>query len=68
MIYEKRGRWCFRDSEGRLRKFDTKEAAELAAAGVIIVKHEPVESPVEDEFVEEFEEEILDGEEEEEDY
>jgi len=30
MIYEKRGRWCFRDSKGRLHKYSTKHEAEAA--------------------------------------
>jgi len=29
-IFEKRGRWCFRDSKGTLFKFATKEEAEIA--------------------------------------
>jgi len=31
MIYEKRGKFCFRDAEGKLHKFPTKEEAEKAA-------------------------------------
>ena len=26
-IFEKRGKWCYRDSQGKLFKFDTEEAA-----------------------------------------
>jgi hypothetical protein len=26
-IYEKRGKWCYRDAEGNLFKFDTEQAA-----------------------------------------
>ena len=26
-IFEKRGKWCYRDAEGKLFKFDTEEAA-----------------------------------------
>lgn len=34
MIYEKRGRFCFRDAAGKLYKFNTKVEAEKAAGGV----------------------------------
>jgi hypothetical protein len=31
MIFEKRGKWCLRDKDGRLHKFDTEaEAKEFA--------------------------------------
>lgn len=26
-IYEKRGKWCYRDADGNLFKFDTEQAA-----------------------------------------
>jgi hypothetical protein len=26
-VYKKRGKWCYRDAKGTLRKFDTKEEA-----------------------------------------
>ena len=29
-IFEKRGRWCFRDEAGKLHKFGTEEEAKLA--------------------------------------
>ena len=32
-IFEKRGRWCFRDEKGKLHKFST-EAEAKAASGV----------------------------------
>jgi|TARA_R110000803_G_scaffold169839_1_gene232878 hypothetical protein len=32
MIYEKRGKWCWRGKDGNLRKFPTKEAALAALA------------------------------------
>ena len=31
MVYEKRGRFCFRDDSGRLFKFKTQQEAEKAA-------------------------------------
>ena len=31
MIYEKRGRWCYRDSAGNLHKFVTEAAAKESA-------------------------------------
>ena len=34
MIFEKRGRWCYRDDNGILHKFATEEAAKLAAGWV----------------------------------
>jgi len=27
MIFQKRGRWCYRDPKGKLHKFSSKEAA-----------------------------------------
>ena len=30
-IYEKRGRWCVQDDNGKLRKFATEEAARIFA-------------------------------------
>ena len=35
MIYEKRGRWCFEDKDGRLRKFVTEAEAKAAYEGTI---------------------------------
>ena len=35
MIYNKRGRWMFRDEKGMLHKFNTKAEAEKAAGGVV---------------------------------
>ena len=32
MIYEKRGRWCWRGKDGNLRKFPTEAAAKAALA------------------------------------
>lgn len=29
-IYEKRGRWCYRDEKGTLHKFDTEAEAKAA--------------------------------------
>jgi hypothetical protein len=40
MIFEKRGRWCFQDKDGRLRKFDSEAEAKAAAAGLTIVTEE----------------------------
>ena len=33
MIYEKRGRWCWRDKDGNLHKFVTEAAAKASIAG-----------------------------------
>lgn len=33
-IYEKRGRWCVRYDNGKLKKFNTEEEAKLAAGWV----------------------------------
>ena len=33
MIYEKRGRWCYRDAAGKLHKFVTEAAAKASVAG-----------------------------------
>ena len=33
-IFEKRGRWCFRDEAGKLHKFGTEEEAKLALGWV----------------------------------
>jgi hypothetical protein len=35
-IFEKRGKWCFRDHEGKLHKFDTAEEA-VQAGGLVHV-------------------------------
>jgi hypothetical protein len=35
MIFEKRGKFCFRDEKGKLHKFKTKAEAEKAAGGVV---------------------------------
>ena len=34
MIFEKRGKWCYRNDDGRLFKFSTEEEAKLAAGWV----------------------------------
>jgi hypothetical protein len=34
MIFEKRGKFCFRDNKGKLHKFNTLVEAEKAAGGV----------------------------------
>jgi hypothetical protein len=33
MIFEKRGRWCYRDPAGKLHKFVTEAAAKASVAG-----------------------------------
>mgnify|MGYP001245118539 CR=1 FL=1 len=33
-IFEKRGKWCFRDQRGKLRKFDSAEEA-VQAGGLV---------------------------------
>lgn len=40
MIYEKRGRWCFRDDKGTQHKFDTLAEAK-AAYGFPEIVEEP---------------------------
>ena len=35
MIFEKRGKFCFRDENNKLHKFKTKEEAEKASGGVV---------------------------------
>jgi hypothetical protein len=35
MVFEKRGKFCFRDGKGNLHKFKTKAEAEKAAGGVV---------------------------------
>jgi hypothetical protein len=34
MIYEKRGKWCYRNEAGRLTKFATEEEAKKAAGWI----------------------------------
>ena len=34
MIFEKRGKWCYRDDNGKLQKFATEEEAKKAAGWV----------------------------------
>ena len=34
MVFEKRGKWCYRNDDGRLFKFSTEEEAKLAAGWV----------------------------------
>lgn len=41
MIFQKRGRWCFRDENGRLHKFST-EADAKAAYGIVDAPKEEV--------------------------
>jgi hypothetical protein len=43
MIFEKRGKWCYRNDDGKLFKFSTEEEAKLAAGWV-----PPVEEILED--------------------
>ena len=54
MIFEKKGRWCYRDEQGNLQKFSTEEEA-VKAAGWI----PPVEETLDgdEEEAEDFEEE-----------
>jgi hypothetical protein len=40
MIFEKRGRWCYRDESGKLRKFSTEEEAKISAGWVPPVPEE----------------------------
>jgi len=49
MIYEKRGQWCWRDSNGKLHKFKTEEEA-IVAAGFSMPQAElkPLSSWLED--------------------
>jgi hypothetical protein len=37
-IYEKRGKWCYRDAAGKLFKFNTEEAAK-SSLGLEIVNY-----------------------------
>ena len=62
MIFEKRGRWCYRDPNGKLHKFSSEEAArEYAGEQPAPVQnfHETIETPVitEENFSEFFEHE-----------
>jgi hypothetical protein len=43
MIFEKRGRWCYRDESGKLRKFSTEEEAKISAGWIPPVPEEPEE-------------------------
>jgi len=48
MIFEKRGRWCYRDANGKLHKFSSEEAArEYVGEQPAPVQnfHETVETP-----------------------
>jgi len=40
MIFEKRGRWCYRDDSGKLRKFNTEEEAKISAGWIPPVPEE----------------------------
>lgn len=49
MIFQKRGRWCYRDPKGKLHKFSSeKEAREFAVEKPAPVEtfDEPAENPV----------------------
>lgn len=52
MIYEKRGKWCFRDSNGKLHKFTSKDEAETlynSLSPSIKIEMPKVEKPSEEE-------------------
>lgn len=51
MIFQKRNQWCFRDSEGKLHKFDSELAAKSAFGPV--PQEAPVKSWLEDDDGEE---------------
>ena len=42
-IFEKRGKWCFRDADGKLHKFNTKEALAHSLGTVPEVEEEEEE-------------------------
>jgi hypothetical protein len=53
MIFEKRGRWCYRDDSGKLRKFNTEEEAKISAGWIPPVPEE-LEEPEEPEELEDY--------------
>jgi len=48
MIFEKRGKWCYRDDNGKLQKFATEEEAKKAAGWVSPVQEPEIRSWLED--------------------
>jgi hypothetical protein len=66
MIYEKRGKWCFRDENGKLHKFDSEIAAKIALGSAPQTEIEDEEGAIlqhqqeEESRDEPFEEEVYD--------